>query len=70
MPLFEFICETCERPFEELVRSSSVIDGVICPTCGSQEVTKQISTFASRISGGSSVSFGANSSAACSTGSV
>ena len=68
MPLFEFVCSQCGDQFEELVRSSSVIEGVVCPSCHSVEVKKKVSTFASKVSGGSS-SFSLGSSAAsCSTG--
>ena len=67
MPLFEFVCTDCNKPFEELVRSASVVDGVKCPACGSQEISKKISTFASKGSGASSLSFGASSAASCST---
>jgi putative FmdB family regulatory protein len=68
MPLFEFVCADCSRPFEELVRSASAVSEVTCPTCGSSQVNKKISTFASRLSGGGSFSLGANSAALCSTG--
>ena len=70
MPIFEFVCNTCEEPFEELVFSTSAVDGVVCPSCGSKEVDKQISTFASRVAGGSSFSLGSSPAAACSPGSV
>jgi len=66
MPLFEFVCSDCHRPFEELVRSASAISEVTCPKCGSSQVNKKISTFASRVSGGS-FSLGASSAASCST---
>ena len=66
MPLFEFVCSDCHRPFEELVRSTSAISEVTCPKCGSSQVNKKISTFASRVSGGS-FSLGASSAASCST---
>lgn len=70
MPLFEFVCSGCGNQFEELVRSASVIDEVVCPACRSGEVKKKVSTFASKVSGGgSSFSLG-SSSAACSTGST
>ena len=68
MPLFEFICGDCSRPFEELVRSASAVKDVTCPACGSTQVNKKISTFASRASGGGSFSLGASSAASCSTG--
>lgn len=70
MPLFEFVCADCGQDFEELVLSSRAIDGVICPACGGQEVKKKISTFASKISGGSSLSLSPSSAASCSPGSV
>jgi putative FmdB family regulatory protein len=68
MPLFEFVCNDCSRSFEELVRSTSAISDVTCPKCGSSQVNKKISTFASRVSGGGgSFSLGASSAASCST---
>ena len=69
MPLFEFVCGDCSRPFEELVRSASAVQDVTCPACGSPQVNKKISTFASRASGGA-FSLGASSAASCSTGST
>jgi putative FmdB family regulatory protein len=70
MPIFEFVCNDCEQPFEDLIFGSN-IEGVICPSCGSQQVRKKMSTFASKIgSDGASLSLGASSAASCSTGSV
>ena len=65
MPIFEFRCSECGASFEELVRSASATGEVLCPSCGSEQVVKQISTFASRISGGTSSSYSA-STASCS----
>lgn len=70
MPIFEFVCADCGKPFEELVLSTSKIGEVTCPVCQSQNIIKKISTFASRLSGGSTFSFGSASSSSCSTGSV
>ncbi len=70
MPLFEFVCTACEKDFEELVRSAAATDEVACPSCGSSQVKKKISKFASRVSGASGFSFGASSAASCSTGST
>ena len=53
MPLFEFTCTACGRNFEELVRSSSQVTLVTCPVCQSDQVKKKVSTFASKVSGGS-----------------
>ena len=74
MPIFEFVCSQCGKPFEELVRSSAAVSEVACPACGSQQVKKQISVFASRLSGGSgfsSLNLGSSAaSSSCSTGST
>ena len=71
MPIYEFACSKCGRSFEELV-SISKIDEVVCPKCGSGQVKKKMSTFASKpAAGGSSFSLGSSSSSAsCGTGSV
>jgi putative FmdB family regulatory protein len=70
MPIYEFVCADCGHPFEQLVLSASKVNEVTCPTCASQNVTKKISTFASKLSGGSSFSFAGSSSSSCNTGSV
>ena len=70
MPIFEFECSECEQQFEDLIFGTS-IDGVVCPTCGSEQVRKKMSTFASRAGGdGASLSLGASQAASCSTGST
>jgi len=70
MPIFEFVCSDCSKPFEELVRSSSAVSEVICPACHSQNVKKKISTFASIVSSGGSFSFNSAPASSCSTGST
>jgi putative FmdB family regulatory protein len=71
MPIFEFVCSECGSSFEELVRSATVVDEVICPSCGSSDTKKQISAFTSRINGGGvSLSTSRASGAGCSSGSV
>jgi len=71
MPIFEFVCTDCNEPFEDLIFGSS-IDGVVCPTCGSEQVKKKMSTFASKPAGdGASLSLGSSIPASsCSTGST
>ena len=70
MPIYEFECADCGKPFEALVFTSSKISEVTCPTCKSRNINKKISTFASRLSGGDSSSFGGSSASSCNTGSV
>ncbi len=53
MPLYEFECAECDSAFEELVRSSAAVAEVKCPECGSRQVRRKVSTFASRGSGSS-----------------
>jgi len=69
MPIFEFVCQDCGTPFEELVRSANATEDVVCPFCASNQVAKQISIFASKVNG-ASTSFSSSSAASCSTGSL
>lgn len=43
MPIHEYTCRECGRPFEMLVRSDTV---VACPHCRSAEYDKKLSVFA------------------------
>ena len=54
MPIYEYRCQDCSTVFETFVSSSCAADKVICKKCKSKKVVKQISTFSSRLSGGSS----------------
>lgn len=69
MPLFEFECPSCHNEFEELVFSFNGTGDVSCPVCGNSDVKKKISTFASKVAGGNSLSLG-SSAASCNTGST
>ena len=51
MPLYEYKCADCERPFELLVASPALADAVVCRYCGSDSVRRLISTFAAHSSG-------------------
>ena len=65
MPLYGFICDECEKDFEELVLSASQTDKVTCPECGSNHVQRQLSLVAGLKSSSSGSS---TSSSSCSTG--
>lgn len=43
MPIYEFVCQLCRHPFEELLFGS---EQAVCPSCGAIELEKQPSTFA------------------------
>lgn len=70
MPIFEYVCVDCGNPFENLVLSTNKTVVISCPACESQNITRKISTFASRLTGGGSFSFGNTSNSNCSSGSV
>lgn len=44
MPIYEYRCEDCDKPFEKLVRAFR--EEVACPGCGSASVERLLSTFA------------------------
>jgi putative FmdB family regulatory protein len=44
MPIYEFVCMSCESHFEELLRTDAADPG--CPDCGSEKVARQFSVFA------------------------
>lgn len=51
MPLYEYRCFRCEKPFEKYSRTFS--DQPDCPSCGAHEVTRLLSTFAVSTGGSS-----------------
>jgi putative FmdB family regulatory protein len=58
MPIYEFVCMRCEGRFEKLLRMSDAEPP--CPTCGTSEVRRQLSVFAtgSRAAAGASAASG------------
>jgi putative FmdB family regulatory protein len=66
MPIYEFECRLCGRPFEELVFNIGRVREVRCPVCGSDEVKKKLSAVAARVAG-TTASSGV---ASCSPGSL
>ena len=42
MPIFEYVCGTCDNRFETLVRNGSTAE---CPSCNSTNLEKQLSVF-------------------------
>ncbi len=38
MPIFDYVCNDCQHPFEALVRGSAA---PVCPECGSESLEKQ-----------------------------
>ncbi len=50
MPIYEYICSSCENEFEELV--FKIDERINCPECGTVKVERALSVF-SYSSGGS-----------------
>jgi putative FmdB family regulatory protein len=46
MPIYEYRCQRCEERFEQLVPLRAEYPPVTCPHCGTQEIRKLLSTFA------------------------
>ncbi len=44
MPIYEYLCDDCATAFEKFVRYPEK-DVVLCPACGHERVTRQISHF-------------------------
>lgn len=70
MPIYEYICQNCQKRFEVLVSLNSKAK-VTCPDCSSDRVKRMVSSFGiggggSRIKGGSG-SCSSCSSHSCST---
>ncbi len=51
MPIYEYQCQECGEPFEVFVRSISKKVDAECPNCGSKQIQKGVSSFASRGTG-------------------
>lgn len=53
MPTFDFVCQSCQLQFEQLVRTRDVAK---CPTCGSEQLEKLLSLPNLKTSGTSALS--------------
>ena len=49
MPIYEYMCNHCKRPFEELVLSASTV--VTCPRCNGKKIKRLMSVVNARSRG-------------------
>jgi putative FmdB family regulatory protein len=63
VPLYEYICQKCSQPFEELVSSASAKPP--CPACASQRVERVLSVVSIGRGGGSASASPAPTPAGC-----
>ncbi|NWF75554.1 MAG: zinc ribbon domain-containing protein [Nitrospirae bacterium] len=54
MPIYEYICNKCNKNFTLFHWISSTEDEILCPGCGSRDISKKISKFSCSISATSS----------------
>ena len=66
MPIYEYVCMSCESHFEELVR---VDETPPCPDCGSANANRQFSTFAAHGLSKPQATLGGGSGGGCCGGS-
>ena len=52
MPLYEYLCGGCERKTEHLVLAGDLAANPVCPSCGSHEMHRLLSTFAAQAGDG------------------
>lgn len=46
MPIYEYTCQSCNKKFDQLVRTMSSDAKVKCPECGSPKTARALSVFA------------------------
>lgn len=46
MPMYEYRCQDCGKMFEQLRRMQDADRDLNCPECGSRQVERQLSSFA------------------------
>ena len=63
MPIFEYVCQSCDTEFEALVQSGTTPE---CPECKGVDLKKQFSTFAVS-KGGHAMTSRAETVGACGT---
>ena len=51
MPIYEYKCNDCDTRFEKLVRRTSDVPEIECPSCGQKHLTQELSTFAAHANG-------------------
>jgi putative FmdB family regulatory protein len=65
MPIYEYVCGSCQARFEKLVRRFG--EEVACPSCASAAVDRQLSVFAVAVSA-PAPAFASCGAGACSPG--
>ncbi len=64
MPIYEYVCQDCNKKYDKFIRSLTAKVELKCPKCGSPRGEKALSAFSARSAGSLSVGGTAGSSAA------
>ena len=67
MPMYEYGCKSCNGTFTKLRRMDQSDNDISCPTCGTEEIQRKLSVFASfsKGSGGEATATAATSGGGC-----
>ena len=65
MPLYEYTCESCSERSELLIMGNQQ---PVCPSCGSKDMHKEFSTFATNAEGGKSSAHAHSTGCGCCMG--
>jgi putative FmdB family regulatory protein len=66
MPIYEYICDDCETPFERIVLNKN--QEIACPKCAGKKNTIQLSVFSAPNGNGNAASASTTPSAQMSSG--
>jgi putative FmdB family regulatory protein len=50
MPIYEYVCDECHKPFEKIVINKT--EKIACPKCGSKRHTMKFSVVNASVKGG------------------
>lgn len=63
MPIYEYVCQKCQHPFEAFLRSST--DQASCPKCEETRELKRVPSVFTAAAGGQSAPFAPPSGGGC-----
>jgi putative FmdB family regulatory protein len=63
MPIYEYVCEDCQKPFEKIVMSQR--ERIACPNCGGRHHKLQLSVIAAPAKSGNGGTAASGGGCAC-----
>ncbi len=68
MPIYEYRCEECGKTLEILQSMAAGSEGLTCPACGSERLSKAFSTFAATTASPAGAAAGGGGGGGCGSG--